>query len=200
MSLPERSKNSIARTAITDESGVSAMFTHAAVTTVDINSEKVFKGLAFGTSKRISFPATPGLVSITFDSQAVTKDKVVLLPMSFKAFGAGPVNIDIYFGGTYGDDGTLIDVFNRDNESANTPKSILRLNPTITTKGLKLPPEFVIFSNGTPAVTSIGGEVIGDFISLLRKDGKYLIELSNQDNTIANGWFGLDFFEVNKGE
>lgn len=174
-------------------------FNFGALTTVDINSQKVFQGVSFGTSKRITYPKATGLTNIVFDGTAVTKDKLVLLPINFNAFGAGPIHIDIYFGGTYGDDGTLIDCYNRDNESSNTCDSVVRLNPTITTKGTKLPPEFIILSNGTPAVASLGGEVIDNFASLLRKDGKYLIELANQDTGVdAFGWFGLDFFEVDE--
>jgi hypothetical protein len=174
-------------------------FEFGALTTVDINSQKVFQGVTFGATKRLTYPKSPGLVNIVFDGTAVTKEKLVLLPVNFNAAGAGPIHIDIYFGGTYGDDGTVIECFNRDNESLVTCDSEIRLNPTITSKGTKLPGEFIILSNGTPAVATLGGEVIDNFISLLRKDGKYLIELSNQDTvTAAVGWIGLDFFEVDE--
>lgn len=174
-----------------------AVFPFRAVTTVDINSQKVFEGVAFGLTKRVTYTAAT-LTNITFDAQAVTKDRVVLLPISFKAFGAGPINIDVYFGGDYSDNGTQVGCFNRDGENSNTCDSIVRLNPTINTKGTKLPLEFVILSNGTPAVASLGGDVIDDFITLLRKDGKYLIELDNTDSVDAVGWFGMNFFEVDK--
>lgn len=171
-------------------------FQFGAQTTVDINSQKVFEGVAFGATKRVTFPAASGLVNIVFDPTAVTTEKLVLLPISFSAFGAGPIHIDVYFGGEYGADGTEIECYNRDNESLNTCKSVIRLNPTVTTKGTKLPIEFIILSDGTPAIASLGGEVIDDFITLLRKDGKYLIECANQDSVAAIGWFGLNFFEA----
>lgn len=173
-------------------------FEFGALTTVGISNQKVFQGVSFGVTKRLTYPASPGIINIVFDATVMTKDRLVLLPISFNAFGAGPIHIDIYFGGTYGVDGTIIECFNRDNESSNTCESEIRLNPTITSKGSKLPVEFVILSNGTPAVTSLGGSVMSDFVTLLRRDGKYLIELSNQDSTAAIGWFGLDFFEVDE--
>lgn len=174
-----------------------AEFEFGAFTTVDINSQKVFEGIAFGITKRFPIPASPGVVNIVFDGTAVTSDRLVLLPAAFKAYGAGPIYVDVYFGGNYGTDGDEIECFNRDGESANGCNVDVRLNPTITTDGTKTPLEFVIHSNGVPATASLGGEVIDSFITLLKKDGKYLIRLSNQDTTdAADGWIGLNFFEA----
>jgi hypothetical protein len=175
-----------------------AYFPFGALTTVDINSQKVFQGVSFGATKRFSVGSS-AVVDIVFDPTAVTSEYLVLLPISFKAFGAGPINIDVYFGGTYGNDGTLIPCYNRDNNSVTMCNSVLRLAPTITTVGTKLPIEFTIFSDGIPATATLGGEVNGDFVTLLRKDGKYLIRLTNTEANAAVAWMGLNWFEVDQG-
>jgi len=173
-------------------------FDFGAQTTVDINSAKVFEGVAFGVTKRFTAPVSPSAFNIVVDPTAVISEKLVLLPISLKAFDAGPIYINIYFGTDCDSDGDDIDCFNRDGESLNKCNLVVQTNPTINDKGTKTPLEFVIHSNGTPAIATIGGEVIDDFITTLRKDGKYLIEILNQDNATADCWFGFNFFEADK--
>ena len=178
----------------TSEKTVNTVFGY--LVTNAIENEKVFQDVAFGASKRVNIPSS-GTVDIVFDPTSVATDFLVLLPISIRAFGAGPVNVDLYFGGTYGDDGTDVICFNRDNTSSTDCQAEIQVDPTITTTGVKLAPEFVIFSNGTPATVALGGEVRQDFVTNLRKDGKYLIRLTNQESNPAQGWFGLNWFEVN---
>lgn len=160
-----------------------------------ITSSKVFDGVSFAASKRFTI-GSEGVVDLVFDGTAVTKEFIVFLPLTIKAFGAGPIYIDIYSGGDYSDNGTLIDCINRDTTSINDCESVIRLNPTITTTGTKLPVEFAVYSNGIPAVASLGGEVKEDFVLLLRKDVKYLIRMTNQEANAADAWFGFDWFEA----
>lgn len=167
----------------------------------DINNQKVLQGVTFGLAKRFSI-AKSASVDIVLDPQAVSEEKdLILLPFVFQAFGGGPVNIDIYFGATSSENGTLWESTNRDNLSSNTANTTVRFNPTVSEDGTKMPLEYQIQSNGVPAVAAIGGAVAEDFITRLRKDGKYLIRLTNIDTvdgvvcTIAT-----DFFEVEEGK
>lgn len=198
--LDPKATKSIARTQLVDEENVSAMFEFAAVTVVDINNQKVFRGVTFGLARRFSIAKTDS-IDIVIDPQAIPEEKsFVLLPFVFSAIGGGPVNIDIYFGTTSSEDGTLWETINRDTTSPNTADTTVRFNPTISDPGTKLALEYQIQSNGTAAVAAIGGAVKEDFILRLRKDGKYLIRATNIDTvddvqcTVAS-----DFFEVAEG-
>ncbi len=74
---------------------VKAYFEFGAITTVDINSQKVFRDAAFSWSKRFTIGAE-ATVDIVIDPQAIAPKIGVVLPVTFRAFGAGPINIDFY--------------------------------------------------------------------------------------------------------
>lgn len=173
-------------------------FEFDATTVVDINSQKVFRDAAFSWSKRFSI-AGLATVDIVIDPQAIAPKIGVVLPVSFKAIGAGPINIDFYFGTDANEDGTLWVGGNRDNRSSTTPSAVIRLSPTINNSGTKLPFEFLLMSNGTAAVATVGGEAKDDLIFIPRLDGKYMFRLMNTENAVAQCSFAMTMFEAEKG-
>jgi hypothetical protein len=185
---------------IGDAPNISAFgFEFGAITTVSINDQKVFQGVAFGYAKRFSI-GSEGVADIVIDPRAVPAEKsFILLPFKFQASGGGPVEIDLYAGTVSTETGTLWGEINRDGTSANTADTIVRLNPTISNIGTKLPIEYEIQSNGIPAVAAIGGAVSEDFILRLDKSVKYLIRLTNIDTAILRCTFAGNIFEVAEG-
>lgn len=174
-------------------------FRFGAITTVGINDQKVFQGVTFGYAKRFVL-ASEAVANIVIDPQLIPAEKsFVLLPFSFQASGGGPVNIDLFFGTDSDDNGAIWEGVNRDATSFNSPDTIIRHNPTINDVGTQLPLEYQIQSNGIPAVAAIAGGVSEDFIFRLRKDGKYLIRLTNTDTAELQLTFAADFFEVAEG-
>ena len=171
-------------------------FEFGAQTTVDINSEKVFRDMSFAWSKRF---ALVGLDSadIIIDPTGIPAGKIfVILPIAFVAVGAGPIFIDTYAGTDANGDGTLWSGTNRDNRSSTTPDTVIRLNPTINDDGILLPSELMIPSNGTAAVASFGGQSKDDQIIIGRTDIKYMFRLTNQENVVANCSFAMTAFEA----
>ena len=150
------------------------------------NSMVLTDGCIFSISKRFTVPAS-GVVDIIFNpTHANLQDKkLVFFPVFFQGFGAGPIEIDMYFGTDADENGTVIESFNRNHESINTRDVVVRLNPTINTIGTKLPPEFEIPSDGTPATAVLGGQTNETIITNLRKDGKYMFRLTNTEAVIA---------------
>lgn len=200
MSLNPKAKESIARTMLTDRFGNSAMFEFAAVTTVDINSQKVFRDVAFTISRRFAMGAS-ATVDIVFDPTAIPSDRMlVVLPLVFTAFGAGPINIDTYFSVDSDEDGTLWSFGNRDFRSPTIAASKIRLNPTINNAGIKTPFEFMIPSDGVPATSTAGGQTKEDLIIIARTDGKYMFRLINTEANIASCHFSMTIFEAIEGE
>jgi len=185
---------------IGNSSGVSAAtFEFAAVTTVDINSQKVFRDVAFSWSKRFTIGAS-ATVNIVIDPTALGADIVpVVLPVNFTAVEAGPINIDLYFGTDSDEDGTLIVGGNRDNRSSTVPVVTVRLAPTINDDGTKTPFEAMIPSDGVAAVSSFGGQSKDDLIFIARKDGKYMFRLINTENAVAQASIAMTIFEAIKG-
>lgn len=181
--------------------GVSAFgFEFGAITTVDINSQKVFRDAAFSWSRRFTIGAS-GTVNIIIDPTGILSDKTgVVLPVSFSAFGAGPINIDLYFGAIFtAETGTLWSGGNRDNRSSTMPNTIVTFNPTVTNDGVKTPFEFMVPSDGVPAVASFGGQTKDDLIFIPRTDGKYMFRLINTEANAASCVFAMTIFEATKG-
>lgn len=179
-------------------------FDFGAQTVVDINSQKVFEGVAFSWAKRFTVPAsaTPGAttIDIIIDPTAIPEEKsLIVLPIGLTAFGAGPIDVDFYFGAIYDDQtGDEWDCFNRDNESTNECNTKLFLAPTISNIGTLLAPEFFIPSDGTPAVAQLGGQSKDDLIFKARKDGNYMLRFKNRENTDALAHLAMTIFEVGK--
>ena len=175
-------------------------FEFGAITTVDINSQKVFRDAAFSWSKRFTIGAS-GAVNIIIDPQAIAPKIGVVLPVSFSAFGAGPINIDLYFGSVFtAATGTIWTGGNRDNRSSTTPNTIVTFDPTVTDDGAKTPFEFMVPSDGVPAIASFGGQTKDDLIFIPRLDGKYMFRLINTEANVANCVFAMTIFEAIEGE
>lgn len=201
MSLNQNALLSIARTQLTHASGVSAMFDYGAVVNVDINTAKVFEDVCFSWEKRFTVPAS-GEVNILVDPTALPDGKdIVILPLSFRAFGGGPINIDLYGGASSNEDGTLWQGTNRRFGSANVrPATIARLNPTGLAAGTKTDFEYVIYSaaSGAAGRISIGGETRDDLVSVPRSDIKYLFKFTNTSANEAQAHFSATIFEVDR--
>lgn len=162
---------------------------------VDIAEQKIFEGKTFSVAKRETL-ALSSTNNIVIDTSAVTSDFLVFLPVVFKAFGAGPINVDLYFGTDADEDGTIWQSTNRDNTSSNTSSVVVRYNPTINNDGTKLPPEFTIFSNGTAAVAEAGGETREGLVFNARKDGKYMFRVVNTEANPAFFHMSATWYEV----
>ena len=165
------------------------------VTSIDIAEEKVFEGKTFSIAKRHTL-ALSSTNDIVIDPTACNCDYLVFQPVAFKAFGAGPVNIDMYIGTDADEDGTVCGSINRDNTSATTSPVVVRLNPTINDVGTKLPVEFTIFSNGTAAVAVAGGESREGLVFNARQDAKYMFRVINTEANPAFFHVSMTWYEV----
>lgn len=176
-------------------------FEFDAITTVDVNSQKIFRDVAFAWSKRFVVPAaSSGVFNIVIDTNAVPSDRtLVFLPITFTAVGAGPIFVDAYVGTDAAENGTLVPGSNRDNTSSTTPNVVVRFNPTINNDGVKTPAEFLIPSNGTAAVASFGGQSKDDLIIKTIIGTKYMFRLINQENVAANASIAFTVFEAIQG-
>lgn len=175
-------------------------FKYGASVTVDINSEKVFKGVAFSWSKRFDIAASDTVYIVVDPTLMAANETPVVLPVSFTAFGAGPINIDLYVGTTFtAATGTVWEGGNRDHNIVTAPKPIVTFDPTITLEGIKTPFEFMVPSDGVPAVASFGGQAKDDLIFIARKDAKYAFKLINTEANEANCLFAMTIFEAIEG-
>jgi hypothetical protein len=173
-----------------------AAFEYGAVTTVDINSQKVFDDVTFAFSRRFAIGSS-ATVDIVVDPTAIPSGKIlVVLPVGFTVFGAGPINIDLYIGTDADADGTLWVAGNRDTRSSTTSDTIMRLNPTINNAGTKTPFEFLVPSDGVPAVASFGGQSKDDLILIADISQKYMFRLVNTEANAASALISFSFFEI----
>ncbi len=167
--------------------------------TLDTFNNRVFKHQVFGLSKRFSLAKTTSATVVIDPTEngPYTKNEFVLLPIYIQAANAGPISIDVYIGTDSDSDGTLWLGGDRNFEDPETPHILARLNPTITSLGTQTPFEFQVPSNGTPAVTTIGGEVQDNLIIIPRKDIRFALVLTNNDTVnaascvVAFNWFEL---------
>ena len=166
-----------------------------AVTAIDIAEDKVIDGRVFSIAKRHTLTSA-STNDIVIDTTACNCDYLIVQPVVFKAFDAGPINIDMYFGTESGDDGTLWESINRDHKSGETSDVVVRLNPTVTSAGIKTASEFVIFSNGKAAVSKAGGETREGLIFNARTDGKYMFRVVNTANSSAFFHLSMTWYEV----
>jgi len=167
-----------------------------AFSAIDIAEQKVFDSAVFSVAKRHTL-ALSSTNDIVIDPTLCECDYLVFQPVAFKAFGAGPVNIDMYFGTDADEDGTVWGSINRDNTSSNTSPVLVRLNPTINDAGTLLPVNFTIFSNGTAAVAVAGGETREGLIFNARTDGKYMFRVINTEANPAFFHVSMTWYEVN---
>ncbi len=160
-------------------------------------SFKVFEDQVFSISKRLTYPST-GIVNIIADPTSCSCGILALQPLKFKAAFAGPIHIDIYANPTFTPN-TPLETLNRDFTSDTEAEILWYLNPTISDDGVLLPPEFIILSDGTAAVASLGGESQEDLISNIDLTIPYLIRATNQEANVAQGGFSANWFELPAG-
>lgn len=166
-----------------------AVSPNGAIIKEDLENYIVQLGYAFSISKRIVIPAGgapigTNVLRIAVDLTVCDCNQLIFLPIFFKAFGAGPIFIDVYQDPEY-TDGTPIPIGNRNFASQNTPDVIWLLSPTMSSDGVKLPFEFSIESDGTAAVTTTGGDSKEDLVFVPDRK-KYLFILANQENTVTS--------------
>ncbi len=166
-----------------------------AVVSLEIDKAKVIEGITHSISKRLTFGGS-STTEIVIDPTSFTGNMLVFLPVTFKAYGAGPINIDLYVGTNSDSDGTVLSTINRNNESPNVSQLEIRLNPTVNSVGVKTPVEFVMFSNGTPAAAIAGGSSKQDLVFVPDRTNKYMFRIINTDNSDAYGYVAMNWFEV----
>lgn len=160
--------------------------------------EYVLSGECFSICRRIDIPANPSVLDIVIDPTNLTKTLMLMSHLEFNAVGAGPVFVDAYFNVTADDDGTQFIPINRDHSSSETAKCIVRVNPTVSDTGTKIPAEFLIpsISQGSSNTTGEFGENI---LCSMNLAGKYLFRFSNQDNSACDGaHIFMNWVETNK--
>ena len=174
-----------------------AAFTAGAVNTRPEASFKVFQDQVFSVAKRISFPAST-YVDIVADPRSCTCGILALFPIAFKAAFAGPINIDLFANPTFTPN-TPLTTGNRDFTSLTQAEILWYKDETqtmVSAAGTPLPFEFIMLSDGTAAVASLGGEAEEDLISNIDMTKTYLIRLTNTEANIAKGSFAANWFEL----
>jgi len=165
---------------------------------IDFANKKVFSKECYAICKRFLIGAS-ATVDIVMDPTGCTKYHIIMLPFLFSAYGAGPIFIDVYSGPTVTPvTGTIWDDQERYHGAGNPPELIFTLNPTITDPGTKMPPEFSIFSNGTAAIATTGGQATENLICKLNVSAKYLFRLINQEGNQAYAHAGFNWLEFDK--
>lgn len=167
--------------------------------TLDTFNNRVFKHEVFGVAKRFDIPSS-GVVNIVIDpteNGTFPKNTFVFLPFKLGAKGGGPIEVDVYFDTDSDADGTLWEAVDRNFDGAVTAHTVLRLNPTINSDGLKLPVEYIIESAaGQGNASDIGGEIKQDLLMIPLKTTRVMTRLTNTDNNAARGSIVIDWFEV----
>lgn len=154
---------------------------------LDLCNAKVFEECLYTISKRLSIPASPNKLNLVIDTTNCNCKHLIFLPIVFRSFGAGPIHIDNYFGTNSDNDGTIMDSMNTNHTSADNAKLTMRLNPTINSDGTLLPKNDIILSDGVAAISQMSSECEENQFFVARKDGKYLIRLSNQEASPTTG-------------
>lgn len=163
---------------------------------IDFIDQEVFEGFVYSISKRLAIGAS-AVINIVIDPTACTCEDLFYLPSVFKAYGAGPINVDFYYGPTVtAATGTAWNPTNRNGLSAKTSDLVVLLNPTVTDPGTKSDLEFVVLSDGTAAVATTGGEAKESFLSVADKSIKYMFRLTNVEAVQAAGYVGFDWIEI----
>lgn len=166
---------------------------------LDEFNNRIFNHEVFGVAKRFPIPAS-GVVDIVIDpteNGAFPKENFIFLPFVVEAKGAGPIEIDIYIDPDSDPDGTLWESIDRNFDGSLTAHTVVRLNPTINSTGIKSPTEYILESAaGQGNTADVGGEVKQDLLIIPLKTISVLVRITNTDTTnSARGHFVIDWFE-----
>ena len=116
------------------------------IKTVSISNHKVFESEVFTLSRRLTIPGS-STVNVVFDLTGATGAFVVNLPLRFKAYGGGPLEIDLYKDVVYtGGTGTVLPTVSRDEVVSPTAGTVVIEDPTITDPGVVTPLQYVLYS------------------------------------------------------
>lgn len=112
-------------------SGPKASVSNAYIT-FDAIEQKVFEEVVFSIQKRLTIGSS-ATVNIVFDPTGCRGfiRYMPFLPVTFKAYGAGPITVDLYRDPTYSA-GTDLEPHNRDFTSSNASKSVWTVGSTIS--------------------------------------------------------------------
>ena len=108
---------------------------------------------------------------------------------------AGPILVDFYHSTTASEDGTLLDIFNRDSTSSNTPSSTLRLGPTVSNAGTRFS-GIGVPANATGAGQQVSSSVEESLPFALDITMKYLMRFTNQNGADTLVSIRFTFFEI----
>lgn len=160
-------------------------------------------GRVYTISKRISIPASGvggGILNIIVDPSLCECDTLMYLPAQYKAYGAGPIYVDLYGGATYTKGtGTALASQNR-NPDGPSAQLYVEQAPTVLTDGTKAPIEYTIFSNSGgsfPQATSISGGTSDEMIFVGDKNQVAMFRLTNQENeTCTYAYLYMSWVEI----
>ena len=166
-----------------------------ALVMISISNQKTMEGVAFSVRKRFTLGAG-ATQDIIMDATALTKDKLVFLPLGFDGIG-GPMIVDIYRGATENGDGQPLPTYNRSFVIGTPPETEFRVGFTgIDITGL-VPIELLLPSDGQGVGTSSGASTGDALVADIDKTEKILLRITNTGGSSATVGVKIDFFEVN---
>jgi len=157
-----------------------------------LEEEWFFQGKSFAFEDYFSF-STDETKTFVLDPTAFTGDRIVNIPIILYSTG-GPFLANIYVGTDADDDGTLLTAVNR-RIGFPAPKSIIRLNPTVNSNGLRIGGDIVTGTGNNPA-TATGGSNIGVLPIELSTTLKTMITLENTDGDGIYCQIKFTWFEI----
>jgi len=164
--------------------------------TLDTFNNRVFNHEVFGLSKRFSI-ASSEVIDIVLDTTLFDKETLVLLPFSITGFDAGPLFADLYVGTTYTGGTNWSGIDRNFCDTVESSEVFAVYKPTITLEGVKQEPEFMIPSNGTPAVATLAGAAKSDLLFKLKPGINYMLRITNTSTSNSGtGLIAMNWFEV----
>lgn len=165
-----------------------------ALIVISIQNQKVMEGITFSVRKRFVFDAEE-VIELVFDPSAFTGTTIVIMPLSFDAFG-GPIHLDVIPGVTADADGAPIPIFNR-NFQGPAVETVLRQAPSNIVDGAEPPREILIPSDGAGVAGATGASSADTLVINFDPTKKLLFRFTNTKTT-GGAKLGLkfDFFEL----
>lgn len=154
---------------------------------MDYTAGQVRKGNIYSTSSYWTRISDGNSVELKI---AVNNEEI---PTLFIVRSTGEATIDLIEGNTYTDNGTEIDIVNRNRASSNTPNSKIYKDPTIDTEGTTIAEEFI--PGGARGASKIGGgaDIREEFI--LQDNSEPLIRATNVSGSTADFFIKVIFVE-----